>query len=308
MLRSTRRALLAAIALIVAVSLPAQAITFGPTRRASAPSAWNPGKALAATPTRLLSIWASDCPPPTGECATDNGPHMAVFVSRSPAGAAPAHFGKPVRLSPKTAHAERPSIAADGDTVIASYVTQKRYRNYDPGAARAVWVRISVNGGDRWRPRVRLSAGGTRVDYPRVAISGGRLFTVWTVAETGQIRLAWSDDLGATWSKTDVGTTTATPSGVGEGVAGYPDIGARGANVAVAWIASDDGSQVAVTSSTGGADLTGQTPVALTSSSPNDGQHYPAVAGAADPADPRVADLLHNGERLGDPAFRRGDP
>jgi hypothetical protein len=62
-----------------------------------------------------------------------------------------------------------------------------------------------------------------------------------------------------------------------------------GADVAVAWFATDNGVQQAVTSSTGGDDLATASPVAISRSSPNDGQHYPAVGGAAAAGDPRVA-------------------
>ena len=48
----------------------------------------------------------------------------------------------------------------------------------------------------------------------------------------------------------------------------------------------------------GGDDFAGATPAQLTRSSPNDGQHYPAVGGAADPADPRVAIAYSTGTAL----------
>lgn len=289
MLRPIVRAVVAATALVVALATPAQALTWGPVRAASGPNAWNPGKSLAATPTTLLSIWATDCPPPSGKCATDGGPYMGVFVSRSAAAASPPSWTSRTRLSPSTAHAERPSIAAEGSTVIASYVTQRRYRTYNPAAPRRLWVRVSTNDGAAWGTPIRLSPKAGRVDYPRVAIADGRLFAVWTAAGSGTVKLAWSDDLGATWTKTDIGTTTAAPGGAAEGFAGYPDIGASGPNVAVAWIASPAGEQLLLTSAAGGADLAAQPPVQLTATSPNDGQHYPAVAGAVDPADPTVA-------------------
>jgi hypothetical protein len=136
---------------------------------------------------------------------------------------------------------------------------------------------------------VRLTSISGRVDYPRVAVANGRLFAVWTNADTGAIRLAWSDDLGRSWTQLRVGSTTSRPLGAKEGYAGFPDVGASGTNVAVAWLATDTGGQEVVTSSTGGGDLAAATPTQLTATSPNDGQHYPAVAGATDPADPRVA-------------------
>lgn len=287
----TTATLIAVIAVIAVVALAwpaAAATTFGRTRRISSPYAWNPGKSLAATPSRLLTIFASDCPPPSGRCADDNGPRMGVFVRRSPASSQAGQWGKPKRISPASVQAERPSIAAHGRTVIASYVTQRSYLHYRPAAPRVLWARVSLDQGLTWHAPVRLSPPKGRVDYPRVAIGGGRLFAVWTQADSGDIRLATSDDRGHHWSKTGIGSTTSR-SGTGEGFDGLPDIGVSGADVAVAWFATDNGVQQAVTSSINGDDLATATPVALSGPSPNDGQHYPAVGGAATAGDPRVA-------------------
>jgi len=279
----------AVVAAALMTTVPSLAATFGAPHRASARYAWNPGKSLAASDSRLLSIWASDCPPPSEKCATDDGPYMGVFVQRSPAGATLPTWGKPLRLSPPSVHAERPSIAAAGSILVASWVTQRSYGRYHPGAPRVLWVRVSRNQGKTWGRATRLSPINGRVDYPRVAIGGGRLFAVWTSADNGGIRVAHSDDNGGHWAKVTVAQTTSTPFGVGEGYAGLPDIGASGPNVAIAWIATDTGIQRALTSAVGGDDLAGATPEQLTGRSPSDRQHYPAVGSAADPADPRVA-------------------
>jgi hypothetical protein len=281
-------ALIAVIAVVALASPAAATTTFGRARRISSPYAWNPGKSLTATSSRLLTIFASDCPPPSGRCADDNGPRMGVFVRRSPASSQAGNWGKPIRISPASVQAERPSIAAHGRTVIASYVTQRSYLHYRPSAQRVLWARVSLDQGLTWHAPVRLSASTGRVDYPRVAIGGGRLFAVWTQADSGAIRLATSDDHGHHWSTTGIGSTTSR-SGNGEGFRGLPDIGVSGADVAVAWFATDNGVQQAVTSSTGGDDLATASPVAISGSSPNDGQHYPAVGGAAAAGDPRVA-------------------
>jgi hypothetical protein len=283
------RAAAGAAAVVVALSAPAEAITFGPERQVAGPYAWNPGKSLAASASRLLAIWATDCPPPRHVCATDSGPRMGVFVQRSPAGANPPSWSSPVRTSPGTVQAERPSIAAEGTVVIASWVTQKRYLHYRASDPRVLWVRVSNSEGKRWRSPVRITSGAGRVDYPRVAVANGRLFITWTNADTGAIRLSYSDNLGASWTSVRVGTTTARPMGTKEGYAGLPDVGASGNNVAVAWISTPGGEQMAVTSSTGGADLDSAGPIQLTPTSPNDGQHYPGVGGSPDPADPRVS-------------------
>jgi hypothetical protein len=281
-----------ASAIVVGVATaarPAAALSFGPPHRASAPFSWNPGKSLVATPTRLLTIWASDCPPPKGRCATDNGPRMGVFVRRSLASKHNPDWSAPKRLSPPTIQAERPSLASEGSTVIASYVKQRSYLHYRPRDGRVLWIRVSTDQGKSWRSPVRLTSGSGRVDYPRVAVGNGRLFVVWTGAGSGAIRLATSDDLGRHWSTSTVGTTRSKPLGPAEGFAGYPDVGASGADVAVAWIANGKGKQVAITSSTGGGDLSTASSTELTNHSPDRGQQYPAVGGADDRSDPRVA-------------------
>lgn len=281
-------ALIAVISVVALASPAAAATTFGHARRISTPYAWNPGKSLTATTGKLLTIFATDCPPPSGRCADDNGPRMGVFVRRSPASSQAGDWGKPTRISPGSVQAERPSIAAHGRTVIASYVTQRSYLHYRPSAPRVLWIRVSLDQGRTWHAPVRLSSPKGRVDYPRVAIGGGRLFAVWTQADSGAIRLATSADHGHHWSASSIATTTSK-SGTGEGFRGLPDIGVSGADVAVAWFATDNGVQRAVTSNTGGGDLATATPVAISGPSPNDGQHYPAVAGAAGAGDPRVA-------------------
>jgi len=288
-MRGRATAVLVATAALLAFAAPAVAATdFGHARRISSPYAWNPGKSLVATTNKLLTIFASDCPPPSGRCADDNGPRMGVFVRRSPASSRAGDWGKPARISPSSVQAERPSIASHGKTVIASYVTQRSYLHYRPRAPRVLWIRVSLDQGRTWHRPVRISARTGRVDYPRVAVGGGRMFAVWTQADSGSIRMARSDDRGHHWHSSTIGTTTSRSSS-GEGFRGLPDIGVSGDDVAVAWFSTGGGAQQAVTSNTGGHDLSTATPVALTGPSPNDGQHYPAVAGAANASDPRVA-------------------
>lgn len=284
-----RKCVAGAIVVVGLTTSPASALSFGPAHRASPPYGWNPGKSLVATPTRLLTIWATDCPPPRRRCADDNGPRMGVFVRRSLSSKQRPDWSRAKRLSPGTRQAERPSIASEGSTVIAGYVTQRSYLHYRPKDPRRLFVRVSTNQGKTWRSPVPVSGRGGRVDYPRVAIGNGRLFAVWTASGSGDIRLAWSDDLGRHWSKATIGSTTSKPFGSAEGFAGLPDIGASGDNVAVAWFANNDGRQVALTSSVGGDDFVGATRTLLTAHSPNRGPQYPAVGGADDPADPRVA-------------------
>jgi hypothetical protein len=291
--RVARSLLVGALTILVPflVAGPARAVGFTPIQSAAAPFSWNPGKSLAVATGHLLSAWASDCPPPSGACATDDTPTMRVFVQRSPASAVPAKWGPPARVSPKDVQAERASLAAHGDVVAVGWVTQTSYLHYDPTAPRTFWVRISTDRGRTWRRPHRLSVAGGRVDYPRLAVVGGRIYAVWTNGDTGEIRLAMTSDLGQTWTKGVVGTTTSRSDGAREGYAGLPDVGVSGSNVAVVWFSTPKGMTRAVLSSVGGADLLAGagTSTTLAGASPNDGSRYAAAAGSPASADARVA-------------------
>src|SRR4029078_4148577 len=211
MLRRSGLLIVGVILVAGLTTTPAIAVSFGPIHRVSPPYAWNPRKSLVATPTKLLTIWATDCPPPSGRCADDNGPRMGVFLRRSPAARAKPDWSPARRLSPGTRQAERPSIASAGTTVIASYVTQRSYLHYRASDPRELWVRVRTDQGKAWRSPGRPWRRGWRVHYPRVAIGGGRLFAVWTASGSGDIRLAWSGDLGRHWSKATNSTCHTEP-------------------------------------------------------------------------------------------------
>jgi hypothetical protein len=272
---------------------PASAVATGSELTVSAATAaatrwsWNPGEALAAGNRTLLSAFATDCPPPSGECATDHGPYMGVYVQRAPVNGLPLAWRKPIRVSQPRRHAERAVVAAQGAVALAAWVTERSYLHYRPSDPRVVWVRASHDGGRRWRRTVALSSGRGRVDHPRVAAGGGRLFAVWTNADTGAIRFARSLDGGATWAdRRSIGATTARRNGNAEGFAGLPDVGVSGDRVVVAWVSDAAGQTLALTSSDGGATFD-PSPTILTPASPPGG--YPAVGGAAIAGDPRIA-------------------
>jgi hypothetical protein len=294
MTRRARRPLIVvplSFLLILASVGAADAAGFTRIQKASEPFSWNPGKSLATATGRLISAWASDCPPPTHACATDSSPTMRVFIQRAGASTVPAVWGRPLRMSPRDVQAERASIAAEGDLVVVGWVTQTSYLHYDPAAPRVFWIRISTDRGRHWHKPYRMSFPGGRVDYPRLAVAGGAIDAVWTQAETGEIRLAVSSDVGATWTKGTIGMTTSRSDGRGEGYAGLPDVGASGSNIAVVWFSAPDGMTRAVFSDAGGADLlsSGGVAATLTGSSPNDGQRYAAAGGSPTPGDDRVA-------------------
>jgi hypothetical protein len=291
--RAPRPLVAGALSLLLSIVSAGAALAAGftPIQAAGGPYSWNPGKALAVTTGHLVSAWASDCPPPHHACATETSPTMRVFVQRSGAKQVPAVWGGAVRVSPLDEHAERVSLAADGDLVAVGWVTQRSYLHYDPAARRVFWVRISTDRGRHWRRAVRMTPPRGRVDYPRLAVSDGTIFAVWTNADDGDIRLARSTDRGATWARATIEQTTSRSDGTREGYAGLPDVGASGGNIAVVWYANQTGSTRAVFASDGGADLMAGSATAMTlvGSSPNDGRRYAAVAGSPIDGDARVA-------------------
>ena len=269
----------------------ARAVGYTRIQPAGSRFSWNPGKSLVGANRRLVSAWASDCPPPKGACATDRSPTMRVFVQRAPARSVPARWGRPVRVSPQEAQAERVSLAADGDVVAVGWVTQTSYLHYRPAKPRVFWVRVSTDRGRHWRKPHRITARHGRVDYPRLAVTGRTIAAVWTNADSGEIRLAVSRDVGGTWSKGTIGFTTSRSDGPREGSAGLPDIGVSGGDVGIVWFAAPNGTTRALFASTGVASLLTSPPtaVALAGASPNDGQRYAAAAGSPTEGDPRVA-------------------
>jgi hypothetical protein len=281
-------ALLVSMLLVTAAATARAAVVLTPTRRVSGPTSWSVGNAIGRSNGYLHTVWASDCPPPKGACATDQGPYVGVFWQRSPVIRQPA-WGKAKRISRAGTHAVRPSVAASGTHVYVAWVTQASYLKYRPRAPRRVWIRVGSQQGSSWASPVALTGADSRVDYPVVAASGDAVWVVWTAADSGAIRMASSPDAGATWTTVTIGHTTAG-KGTAEGYAGFPAIGAAGTNVVAAWFANRTGKQVALTSSTGGGDWSpAPAPTPISGASANDGNRYPVVRGAADGMSDRVA-------------------
>jgi hypothetical protein len=269
-----------ACAMVLALAVPAgAAVTWGPVRRVGPFTTWNPGNALARASGTILTVWSSDCPPPKGACAGDPRPRMGVFMQRTRFDS--VSWTKPRRLSPATSHAERASVAADGQLAIVGWVTQRSYLRYRGSGPRQFVIRRSGDRGGTWSGSIPMSVRGGRVDYPQMAVAGNTAYAVWTDANTGAIRLATSLDGARTWLRKTIGFTTSVPVS-GEGFAGYPTVGASGANVVVSWIENLAGGQVAKVSSQRGADLVGAPIEPITGASPNDGFHYAVAKGAQD--------------------------
>jgi hypothetical protein len=275
------------VAVVIALEPEAGAVQLGRTSAVSTPNAWTVGNALAETSGYLQTVWASDCPPPRGVCATDRGPFMGVFWRRDSL-TTPGPWSPPRRLSFSNKHAARPAIAASGVNVYVAWVSQASYLHYRAAAPRAVWIRASNDEGHSWRAPVLLNFAGSRADFPVIAASGDSAWVVWTNTDSGLIRMASSIDAGVHWTTTTIGTTTSG-GGSSEGYRGLPAIGASGPNVAALWFATPQGQQVALTSNVSGDDWSASsTPTELVNTSPNGWLRYPSARGADDGQSARV--------------------
>lgn len=287
-----------------------------PAAALSTPLAWTDGNTLARSQAFLQTAWASDCPPPSGRCATDRGPYVGVFWQRA-ARATPGTWSKPRRLSLPHQQAERPAVASNGTNVYVAWVTQTSYLHYRPKSPRTVWIRASSNQGATWGAAHAVSTPGSRADFPVIAASDDAAWVVWTGAGSGSILMASTTTNGAHWTAPAIIGTTTSGKGSPEGYQGFPAIGASGANVMAAWILGPAGKQVAVVSHTLADDWSSPpTPIPLTPQSPNDGVHYPVVRGADDGESDHVAvayatatgiqTRTYDGSSLGQPAVVAG--
>ena len=228
------------------------AVAWGP-QRTLADWAWSTGSSLAVTGSgpnlvvhQLLTTDNID-----GAFATDHGPYEGVFLTSSQDRG--ITWRTPVRVSQPKRHAERGALAADGDTLYAVWTTRASYDHENPSGRRILYFRVNDAAGasGAWGPTVRLSKQKGRVDPPSVAVSSGRVYVVWTDANTGDVRLAVSKDDGSTWKRHVLGKARGLDTG-GEGHLGLTSVGAAGSNVGVAWLATRDGAVRGAVSTNGG--------------------------------------------------------
>ena len=297
MTRRLRWAVPLAIATVLTVAGSAfAAITISPSSPASPGQkvggnySWNYGNSLDTSTcngvTYLNSLYATDYV--GGNWASDDGPYQGAFVTRANTANTPLTWSAPKRVSPAGVHAERTTLAADGNYVYVGYVTQVSYDNYDPTAKRVFYVRVSADCGATFGAPIRLSSGTGRVDYPILAADAGYVYAIWVDGATGAVRLARSSNHGATWTTTTVGTTTSkNPDDPGEGFYGYPTVAASGANVVIGWYTNTAGRQVVRGSSDFGATFGAE--LQVTATSPNDTIHYMTSGGQEDGLNDRVA-------------------
>ena len=219
---------------------PTSGVAWGSINKAGPAYTWNGGGALARTvdsgTQRLHVAYSTDRV--GGAWAKDSGPYVGVYYVRSSTGS--TWSSTPKRLNPSTQHAARLGLAAAGSRVYATWVSQTEWVNYSRTAPRVLYVRVNTSHGSStaWKSTIRLSSTSRRVDYPTIAATGDDAYIAYTDGTTGEIRLARSNDRGANWTKTVIGTTAVSTT---EGRSGLPSVAANGSTVVVAWIADSAG-------------------------------------------------------------------
>ena len=297
MTRRARWAVPIAIATVLAVAGTAYAaITISPSSPATAGQkvggnyTWNYGNSLEKSTcgdtTYLNALYATDFV--KGEYASDSGPYQGAYTTRANIANSPLNWNAPKRVNPGTQHAERTTLAADGNDVYYGYVSQVSYDNYDPAARRVFYVRTSHDCGATFSAPVRVSPGTGRVDYPILAADNGVAYAIWVNGANGNVQFAKSTNSGATWPATTIGATTSrNPDDIAEGYYGYPTVAASGVNVAIGWFTDNAGRQVIRGSSNSGTSFGPE--VVATATSPNDTVHYMTGGGQEDGNNDRVA-------------------
>jgi hypothetical protein len=263
---------LLAASLVLAPSGASAAVTWGPQREVAAWS-WQEGGSLALTGGTIHALYTTDRI--GGAFATDDGPFMGLYLVSS--GDRGVTWSTPTRVSQPQRHADRGAIAASGDRLYVAWVTQGSYERFDAGAPRVLFFRANAGGANTWGPTIRLSKQRGRVDAPSIAAAGNRVFVSWTDAASGDVRLAFSDDGGGSWTRKVIGKAQGSDPG-GEGRTGLPAVAAAGSTVGVTWLATPDGAVKARISTNGGS--TWRPTVSLAASGGRTNGGSPSVAGA----------------------------
>jgi hypothetical protein len=195
------RALPLAIVLVLTVTAPAAAVSWGPVSPI--------------TTSGQAGAWAGSTAAYTGGIAVvyreivDS--QYRVFIRRTTDGGVAWTTPRPLS-SPFAVAASRPSIVANGLTLDAVFVEERT-----DGSSR-VTHRRSLDGGETWEGRLALSPAGARVGFPSVARSGDKVAVAWTNERSGTVGVRVSTNGGQSFfARTDIATSTNKPW-VGDGV------------------------------------------------------------------------------------------
>lgn len=157
---------------------------------------------LAADGKVLFAAWLD------GRDKATNGT-ASIYSARSTDGG--ATWQKNVRITQNSCPCCRPNLV-----VMPNGHVVAMWRHVFSGQIRDMACAVSTDGGQTWSKPRRVAEDnwhilGCPVSGPHLAVSGERLFATWYSEGTGKdagVRLSWSDDEGATWSKPVI---TSTP-------------------------------------------------------------------------------------------------
>lgn len=220
-------------------SAPSSGVSWSSSRAVGPAYTWNGAGALGRTvqsgTQRLHVAYATDRI--GGKWATDSGPHVGVYYTRSTTGST---WTTPFRINPTSQNAAEVGLAATGSRVYATWVSQTAWVHYSPTRARVLWVRVNSSHGSStaWKTAIRLSSTSGRVDYPVIAAYGHDAHIAWTNAATGSIKVSSTRDDGKTWHTLSLGSTTIAGA---EGRTGLSAVAVSGSTVVVAWLADPSG-------------------------------------------------------------------
>lgn len=137
---------------------------------------------------------------------------------------------EPVNLSSNSGNSFRSEILVSGSNVYVVWVQES-----SDGTKSDVYFRGSVNGGESWGSKIKLSSTGTSLDStPLVGASGSNVYVVWDDSGTGDVYIRRSANNGGTWAS--IFNLSSNP-----GKSDSQDLSVTGSNVYVAWAQANTG-------------------------------------------------------------------
>lgn len=193
--------------------------------------------------------------------AKDTGPFMGVYHSRRSDTVSDATWSSRLRLNPTSQHGDRGAVAAAGRNVYVAWVSIESYEQFDPDAARALYMRAngnhgaSASWGSTWQLagpicQVPGDCDPPLVDAPSLAASGDVLLVAYTEGNEGKVTVVRGVYPFEGFTAGIIGTTTRqTP----EGLAAHPAVGLSPSTQAIAWLSDGSGTVRARVGPNGGA-------------------------------------------------------
>jgi hypothetical protein len=136
----------------------------------------------------------------------------------------------PVNLSSNSGQSFRSEILVSGSNVYVVWVQES-----SDGTKSDVYFRGSVNDGQSWGSKIKLSSTGTSFDsFPVIGASGSDVYVVWDDSGTGDIYIRRSTNNGGTWASI---FNLSSNSGKSDS----QDLSVSGSNVYVVWAQANSG-------------------------------------------------------------------